>query len=437
MRSDPKQLRIVIAAFLIGFITMAYEITLGRVFSMYFGSSTITWSGVIAAFILTIGIGYGLGGILSRNRFIHANLLGLSLIGIVIMPFLLETLILAVAAPWWFEFFLGLALASAPLIMVAATVPSLIEQRRGTKADASSVVLSSDTVGSVLGIIASGVVLLPLIGVWKSVGVLAIFAVALSIITRARWWFIPIAIAGLLMYANAPDVIPSPFADIEVEYGNGIVQLSFGPSSPQSAMFLARPHIPVYEYSRFIDELSREYVEDADTILMLGAGGCTHVPMLLHTYPSASITVVDNNPRVFEVCEEHFGVVQREQVDFVVDDARLFVQSAGVYDLVVLDTFGSLCTVPEHLITYEFHNDLGRIVAQDGLIIMNAIFGSDESERVIEANLAASFELIDEKSTGRRPGNHVYVLAPGGNDEPMITDDHNPYSLMLSRECLG
>lgn len=433
---DPRQARIIIAAFLVGFITMAHEIIIGRVFGTYFGTSTFTWSGVIAAFILFIGLGYWLGGRLSHRRRLHANLLGASLLLVIIMPFVLESFFESTGLIWIAQFIIGLIIASLPLIMLAAYIPSLIEQRKGTKAESSSTVLSSDTVGSVLGVLAAGVVLLPLLGVWKSAAVLSIFAAALIVQSRARWWSLALIAFGVFMFITAPPTIPSPFSDIEVRYGNGIVELSFGPRSPQSAMYLAQPEVPVYRYSEWVAEFN-EQVDAPSDVLMLGAGGCTHIPILRATHPNMRITVIDNNPVVFDICTSVFGITERDDVTFIVNDARRFLRDAPDYDLIFLDAFGSLCTVPEHLITHEFHLELIERLSPDGKVIMNTIFGSDESKRVIEDNLRAAFTIIDIRTSDVVPGNRVFFLEKGGSGTPLITDDRNPYTLLLSRECLG
>ena len=432
---EPRQARIIIAAFLVGFITMAHEIIIGRVFGTYFGTSTLTWSGVIASFILFIGIGYWLGGKLSRKRTLHAHLLAASMLLVITMPVILSTFFETIALPWVASFTIGLTIASLPLIMLAAYIPALIERREGGKAESSSTILSSDTVGSVLGVLTAGVVLLPLIGVWKSAAILSVFAAAIIIQSRARWWTIPILALGLTMYLLAPPTIPSPFSDIEVRYGDGLVQLSFGPRSPQSAMYLARPEVPVYRYSQWVAEFYRESPR-AERVLMLGAGGCTHIPILRETHPNAHITVIDNNPVVFDVCRDAFGILDRTDTEYIVDDARRFLSEAGTYDIVFLDTFGSLCTVPEHLITHEFHLELLETLEPDGRVIMNTIFGSETSKRVIEDNLRAAFDIIDIRTSDVTPGNRVFHMRAGGTGRPLITDDRNPYTLLLSQECL-
>jgi predicted membrane-bound spermidine synthase len=431
---DPRQARIITAAFLVGFITMAHEIIIGRVFGTYFGTSTFTWSGVIAAFILTIGIGYWLGGRLNEHRTFHAHLLGLSLVLIVAMPFVLEAFFHSPLG-WLSQFLIGLTIASLPLTMLSASIPPLIESRIGGKAHASSTVLSSDTIGSVLGVLSAGVVFLPLFGVWKSAAILSVFGAGLIVHSRARFWALAILLIGFVMYMQAPVVIPSPFSDIELRYGNGIVEVSFGPRSPQSAMYLANPEVPVYEYSRWVDGFSQT-IDPAERILMLGAGGCTHVPIIRKSHPDASIVVIDNNPVIFDICRETFGVLDQRGVTFIVDDARRFLAEEAEYDFIFVDTFGSLCTVPEHLITHEFHLTILDRLAPDGRVIINTIFGSNESKRIIEANIAAAFGIIDVRTSERVPGNRVFLLERGGTGSPLITDDRNPYTLLLSRECL-
>ncbi|MEZ5560771.1 MAG: fused MFS/spermidine synthase [Pseudomonadales bacterium] len=59
---------IYILAFVGGFSIMSLELLGGRVLAPYFGSSIYVWGSIITVFMLSLSIGYLLGGRLSMNR---------------------------------------------------------------------------------------------------------------------------------------------------------------------------------------------------------------------------------------------------------------------------------------------------------------------------------------------------------------------------------
>jgi predicted membrane-bound spermidine synthase len=55
-------------AFVSGFIIMAIELLAGRILAPYFGSSIYVWGSIITVFMLSLSIGYLLGGRLSVHN---------------------------------------------------------------------------------------------------------------------------------------------------------------------------------------------------------------------------------------------------------------------------------------------------------------------------------------------------------------------------------
>ena len=55
-------------AFVSGFIIMAIELLGGRILAPYFGSSIYVWGSIITVFMLSLSIGYLLGGRLSLHN---------------------------------------------------------------------------------------------------------------------------------------------------------------------------------------------------------------------------------------------------------------------------------------------------------------------------------------------------------------------------------
>lgn len=87
------------AAFVSGFAIMCIEMLGARILAPYFGSSVYVWGSIIAVFMLSLAFGYLLGGRLSAR---HPNPITYAL------------------------FFVGAALFSLPIVLVADSVMELI-----------------------------------------------------------------------------------------------------------------------------------------------------------------------------------------------------------------------------------------------------------------------------------------------------------------------
>jgi len=59
---------IIVLAFISGFIIMAIELLGGRILAPYFGSSIYVWGSIITVFMLSLAVGYLLGGRWSLNN---------------------------------------------------------------------------------------------------------------------------------------------------------------------------------------------------------------------------------------------------------------------------------------------------------------------------------------------------------------------------------
>ncbi len=66
--TDPVVVLIYFLAFTGGFVIMSLELLGGRVLAPYFGSSIYVWGSIISVFMLSLAVGYLLGGKLSVRR---------------------------------------------------------------------------------------------------------------------------------------------------------------------------------------------------------------------------------------------------------------------------------------------------------------------------------------------------------------------------------
>ena len=124
--------------------------------------------------------------------------------------------------------------------------------------------------------------------------------------------------------------------------------------------------------------------------------------------------ILELDPTLVEIAEAELGLTD-DEYDVLVGDARLRIHDAGTgYDIVVGDAFSG-STVPWHLTTQEFYEDVANVLSQDGLYVMNLIDGSPaDFARAETATLTEVFSTVvviapPDYFAGARGGNFVVV----------------------------
>ena len=108
-------------------------------------------------------------------------------------------------------------------------------------------------------------------------------------------------------------------------------------------------------------------------ILMLGLGGCAVSNFLSSLYPRAVIDVVEVDRKVIDIAKNFFYLNETSNYRVHHKDGRRFVQDASSrepYDLIYLDAFKS-GSIPFHLKTVQFYQDLVRILSPEGVVGSN------------------------------------------------------------------
>ncbi|MFC5288309.1 spermidine synthase [Actinokineospora guangxiensis] len=155
----------------------------------------------------------------------------------------------------------------------------------------------------------------------------------------------------------------------------------------------------------------------------IGGGACTLARYLAATRPGSAQRVVDADGELVAFLTAHLGM-DIPGVRVTVGDGRAYVATLSdrVADLVVLDAF-ERASVPGGLATVEFAREAARVLAPDGMFLLNVsdgpglLFG-----RRVAATLLATFAhvlLLAEPGVlrGRRYGN--LVLAASASPLPV------------------
>lgn len=108
-------------------------------------------------------------------------------------------------------------------------------------------------------------------------------------------------------------------------------------------------------------------------ILIVGLGGSVVSNRLHEWFPDAQINVVEIDGKIIEIAKKLFFLRESNNYKVYEGDGRVFIQNEKgkkKYDFIVLDAFKS-GSVPYHLKTAEFYNEIRSILAPGGVVSSN------------------------------------------------------------------
>jgi spermidine synthase len=202
-------------------------------------------------------------------------------------------------------------------------------------------------------------------------------------------------------------------------------------------------------------------------VVSVGGGGFTLPGYIEHTRPASQNTVLEIDPKLVEIGREELALT--DEIDVVVDDARISLRDVPTdhADVVIGDAYSGT-SVPWHLTTVEFNNEIDRVLAPRGTYTMNVIDYRDlnfiraESATLLQVFSHVALFAPPHYLAGRGGGNFVLVASQdpidvaaietrirsrGGSEigiegaelgefiggSPILTDDYAPVDQMLGR----
>ncbi len=395
---------------------MIIELVASRLVSKYFGNSLYTWTGVIGVVLGGISLGNYLGGRLA-DRFSPRAIATPLLLASSLLVFLILAL----------DQFLYLLLTRSPspavtsrMVLQSLAVISLLFLLPSASLGTISPVMAKyalqettrvgntvgsiyalSAAGSIIGTFLSGFVLIPLLGITAIVLIVGlVIAVLALLVGRARAVSASWAAVILLLTVLYPKAAEGPggeaaagaertlyqaesmYSHIEVREADrlrykermlildGLIHNRYNPDDPDDLL---------YEYERIFSALTDRAVgpdrRRPFSTLTLGGGACVFPYYLERRYPGSRNRIVEIDPKVIQVARRWFDAPESPRTRVSVMDARQFVgqaRRAQAYDLIYLDAFSSY-SIPYHLTTREFTEQVAGILAADGLFLVNAI----------------------------------------------------------------
>jgi predicted membrane-bound spermidine synthase len=312
------------------------------------------------------------------------------------------------------------------------------------------------TAGSFLGSVFSTLVLMNTIGVRTTVILtLALLASLLPLLNHRRQYLPLFAGAAILVLAGVAN--SSFFYDrlgivSDNAYNTTAVTLRADGSrildiNRSTSSGLTKDGKLFFEYAQYIDThfirpLALDPGDPYD-ILMIGAGGFTIGREDTHN----RYTYVDIDPALKRVSEQHF--LKQELTPnkrFVPASARAFLaREQAMYDLIIVDTFTNMYSVPMETTTQEFLLAAKARLNRHGILIVNMIASPDFAD-TFSIRYDHTFASVFPRHTrqvlgdfnpwvmGTPPHNqrnvlYIYYHREGIDDAVTYTDDRNTYSM--------
>jgi spermidine synthase len=405
-----------------GAVLMALEIAGSRLLAPHFGNSVFVWGSLISVFLAALSLGYWAGGLLA-DRHPTWGLLGGICVGAAALIFLVPVIghptcrtlanlglddrtgPLAAAAVLFLPPSFLIGMVSPFAVRLAARSVDTIGRESGT-------LYALSTFGSIVGTLLTTFVLIPELGILNILRGLAVAMLLLPVILlldrRRGAPLVPaviVAIAGLVapgapaerLQAGERLVLSAdtPYHGIQVvDFEEmGIRALKFD-RFVESSILLEPPWPTSSEYTNYF-HLAYLVRPKLRHVAFVGAGGGIGPRTFAETDPETHVDVVDVDPRVLQIAEEHFHMETGPRLVAHAADGRMWlVRSEGGFDCLVLDAFTIGGRIPFHLATREAFELMRSRLGPGGVFVMNTNSSLDGANAEIFRSIAATLQEV-------------------------------------------
>ena len=390
--------------FLTGASVLILEVAAVRILTPYYGSSLHVFSSVLTVILAALSVGYWYGGARADARQSIDELYTLiTSSGVLVLALLLIATIVLPKFGLIFPISFGPLIFSFILFFLPAFILGIVSpyiiklQSVYTPAEEIGSVVGKTffwgTMGSIVGSIASGFWLIPMIGVELSITFVSIILISVGVVTplflnrplRKRWGIG--ALTAVLIFGSCLYILTIQRASTFVHQSNGLyssiiirdttiygkpARLLNRDTNNSSAIFLDTKDL-VFDYTQFAN-LYSTLKPDARKMLMLGGGAYTIPRSIVASDPQIEIDVVEIEPTLFTLAQEYFDLSDTSRITNYTQDARVFLtQTDTEYDVIFVDLFSTNLAAPFHLTTFEYYTLLHDHLTEGGVLILNYV----------------------------------------------------------------
>ncbi|MBN1339201.1 MAG: fused MFS/spermidine synthase [Bacteroidales bacterium] len=389
-----------ILVFVTGYIVMTFELSGVRLLGPFLGTSVFVWSSLIGIVMGCLSLGYWLGGRISLKKstmkhlawvlagaafFIFLTAFGgekaLARISRMMIDFRWMSVVSCVLLFGPANVFMGMVLPMAARLKISHVSSS-------GKAVGNLYALS--TAGSIAGTFISGFLFIPAAGfeimIYVSALILLVFSATSLIVSRSY-----ILLSGLTLLSVAALVVflkkavhTKDYVDADTLYNRVLIYDTKEPETGRkvrvlkvnnetsSAMYLDGEGL-VFEVLKYY-RLAGHFYPGFRHSLMIGGSGYAFPKDYLQRFPDATLDVVEIDPALTRFAAEYFGLKEHPALKIFHEDGRTYInRTESSYDVIFLDAYKSLLTVPYQLTTLEAVEKMHAMLTEKGVLFANII----------------------------------------------------------------
>ncbi|MFW2439878.1 MAG: fused MFS/spermidine synthase, partial [Arenicellales bacterium] len=364
----------------LGAQTLIVELTIPRMIAPVFGNTLFSWTAIIAVVLISLTAGYRLGGYLaSSNKNIIKMISLISVCAAVWVLLLALTGDVVVKKLSFLNMMFGplvaaTILAAVPAFLDAVVVPMAIQLRPEDPGESSGICFAWSTVGSIFGVLLTGYVLLPQLGISGALitGVVMVSAALLLLGKRGLFAMTVIAIVTTIVISNlqASQYLfdkSNGYHRIRVTQAGTDIRSLYLDNTLESQIRLGTD-IPVSGYylsAKQVFDLMTEF----DRAFFIG-GGAFSIPRYLKSlHPETEVVAAEIDRDVVQVSRDLMELPETIKVQ-IGDGRKVLEEETGRFDLIVNDAFHGIRNMPFHLTTHEFNEIVAGKLAKTGIYAM-------------------------------------------------------------------
>ncbi len=440
MAIRPRSLELLV--FTVGAGALGAEIAAARLMAPWFGASTIVWANTIAIVLVSLSVGYALGGRLADRDprpsglaliVLTASVL-LAIVPFVSGPFLrlAARAVDQLSAAVFVGSLVGVGvLIAIPLLLIGMVSPyalRLAVDTLDTAGRTAGRLYAISTVGSLVGTFLAALLLIPFVGTRRTflifAGAMALAAVPQLARGRALAAVVPVAILSLVALPTGT-IKPAGTAgdrviwEAETDYQYArVVQAPDGERTLELDEGYAVHS--VYRPDRWLtgnywDEMLALSLAGAHSpprsVAILGDAAGTSARQLGHYFPQTRIDAVELDGELTKVGREYFDLGGPNLHTHTADARPWLSATTRRFDVIMVDAYRQPY-VPFYLTTAEFFALVRDRLEPGGLVIVNVAQppGSTSLERVLSATMRVAF---GEGAVWRDPSQQVNTMLVG------------------------
>lgn len=468
-----KKYQLEVTVFICGAMTMVLELVAARVLSPYVGSSNLIWTSIIGIMLISMSLGYWIGGKIADKKQDLTDLSQFILIAAIttsVIP-IFETVIVNSLAQMIDQLII-VAIISAtflfgiPSFMLATASPIAVKLKNNEQKEVGTVsgkISSLSTIGSILGTFVAGFILIPNIGVSNIILGSSIILLLLSMMiypnkNKKRMIYMVFILIGIiilnvvgkyLLKKEHPDIIK----DVDSEYSRIWVTNITSANGTNFKTLRVDTGLESYinektgemgaKYLTYYD-LFEYYNKKANNTLMIGGAAYTYPKHYLKKYGNKKIDVVEIDKKMTEIAKEEFDLdLSNPNLKIYHQDGRSYLNySKEKYDTILIDAFKGL-NAPFELTTYEAMCKARNMLNEDGLVITNIISSLEgEQAKFIQHEYATYKAVFDDvklfavKTPDKTQSQNLILVGIQGNPEINV-EKQEEYKDLLDTEVVG